>query len=63
MTERDETNLERTSSPQSKVFDISNDDKEYDISQKNDISVIQDETSLFTETIDIPSEPDFSDNP
>ena len=64
LTEIDDTNLDNsTSSPKSKVYDTLNDDKEDDISQKNDISVIQNETSLFTETIDIPSEPDFSDNP
>ena len=64
LTEIDETNLgNSTSSPKSKVHDTLNDDKEDDISQENDISIIQDETSLFTENIDIPSQPDFSDNP
>ena len=63
LTEIYDTNLDSTtSSPQSKVFDISNDNKEDDISQKNDTSIIQDETSLFTETLNIPTEPDFSDN-
>ena len=64
LADLDETNLDNsTSSPNSKVHDTLNDDKENDISQKNNISVIQDETSFFTETIDIPSEPDFSENP
>ena len=64
LTEIDKINLDSTTSPpKSKVFDTLDDDKEDDISQENDISIIQDETSLFTETIDIPSEPDFSDNP
>ena len=41
LTEIDETNLDgTTSSPKSKVFDTLNDDKEDDISQKNDISII-----------------------
>ena len=63
LTEIDETNLDdTTSSTKSKVFDVSNDDKEDDISQRNDTSIIQDETSLFTETLNIPLEPDFSDN-
>ena len=63
LTEIDETNLDdgTSSIKSSRVTDNPDAVKKDDLSKNNDSPNFQDETSLFTETINIPSDPDFSD--